>query len=91
MAITTNKITVGTTAVEVAPASINPQFVTLHNMEKASNEFIHIGGDDSVSTTNSIHIDPAETVQYTLLPGERIFAIAGKNLPLGVFIQTQGI
>lgn len=75
---------------KIVPASINPQYVTLHNMEKASNEFIHIGPTNAVTTTNSIHIDPAGTLQLTLLPGEQLFAIAEKNLPLGVIIQIQG-
>lgn len=91
MSLTSTKITVGTTAVKVVSGSINPQFVTLHNMEKASNEFIHIGPNSGVTTTNSIHIDPAGTLQLTLLPGEELFAIAAKNLPLGVIVQTQGI
>ena len=90
MALTSTKITVGTAAVQIVTGSINPQYVTLHNMEKASNEFIHIGPTNAVTTTNSIHIDPAETMQLTLLPSEELFAIAGKNLPLGVIVQTQG-
>jgi hypothetical protein len=91
MSLTSTKITVGTAAVQVVAGSINPQYVTLHNMEKSSNEFIHIGPDATITTNNSTHLDPSETLKMTLLPGEELYAIAGKNLPLGVIVQKQGI
>lgn len=92
MAMTNAQFTLGTaTAVRVVTASINPQHVSLHNISKGGNNFIHIGGVSSISTTNSTHIDPGETLQLMLLPNEELYAIAAQGTPaLGVLVQTQG-
>lgn len=92
MALTNAKFTLGTaSATKIATASINPQHVTLHNMSKSGNEFIHIGGVSSITTTNSIHIDPGETLQLMLLPNEELYAIAATGTPpIGVLLHTQG-
>jgi hypothetical protein len=38
-----------------------------------------------VSTTNSMHIDPAQTIYLTLQPGDRLFAVSDPNgLQIGV-------
>jgi len=89
--MTSEKITVGTAVARVVEASINPQHVTIHNMEKASNEYIFYGPDSSVTTTNSIHLDPGETVKLTLWANEELWAVADKDLPLGVLTQKQGV
>jgi hypothetical protein len=61
-----------------------PHDVILHNMEKSSNNYIHYGGPD-VSLTNSPHIDPGETIQFTLRPGDRLYAISDPaGVPVGV-------
>lgn len=88
--ISSHLYTIGTASSLIVPGSANPQLVTIHNHEKASNKYIYIGGSADVSTTNSIHIDPGETVKYSLYPTEVLFAVAGEaGLELGVLIQSQ--
>lgn len=67
--------TLGTAASLVCPPATVAQQVTLHNHEKSSNTFIHIGGSAGITTLNSIHIDNSETYQMTLPPGEAIYAL----------------
>ena len=67
--------TLGTAASLVVPPATSPQHVTLHNHQKSSNTFIHIGGSAGITTTNSIHIDNSETYQITIPPGESLYAL----------------
>jgi hypothetical protein len=61
-----------------------PHDVILHNMTKSSNAYIFYGGAD-VSTTSAPHIDPGETIQFTLRPGDRLFAVSDPDgLVVGV-------
>jgi len=64
----------GTATKIVEPATM-PHHVTLHNMTKSSNEYVHIGGP-SVTDANSIHIDPGETLNLTLGPGDELYAVS---------------
>ncbi len=78
-----------TTPTLVVPFDSMEQQVQLHNMTKSSNEYIFLGGSD-VSTTNSIHIDPGETVTLNLGPSDELFAVSNPNgLELGVLRITQ--
>jgi hypothetical protein len=87
MSMTNSIVTLSGTAQLVAQASVNPQFVTLHNMTKSGNSYIHYGSINA-GTANSPHIDPGETLQLQLLPGEALFALSDPTgLPLGVLIQ----
>ena len=73
-----------TTATKIVEPSVMPHDVTLHNMTKSSNSFVHIGGAD-VTTSNSIHIDPGETVTIRLGPGDELYAVSNPNgLTVGV-------
>ena len=92
MALTNAKFTLSTAAAtKVVTGSINPQHVTLHNMSKSGNEFIHIGGVSTITTTNSIHIDSGETLQVMLLPGEELYARSATGTPaIGVLVHVQG-
>ena len=74
----------GTATKIVEPATM-PHHVTLHNMTKSSNEYVHIGGP-GVTDANSIHIDPGETVNFTIRPLDEVWAISNPDgLVLGVF------
>jgi hypothetical protein len=64
----------GTATKIVEPATM-PHHVTLHNMTKSSNEYVHIGGP-GVTDANSIHIDPGETLNLTLGPGDELYAVS---------------
>jgi len=77
------------TATKIVSASVNPQFVTLHNLTKSSNEYIYYGGAN-VSTTNSPHIDPGDTLKLQLLPLEELYAVSDPaDLVVGVMTQKQ--
>jgi hypothetical protein len=84
MPLVTRQVTLGTAATEIVGHDNMPHDVILHNMTKSSNQFIHYGNAD-VSLTNSPHIDPDETIQFTLRPGDRLFAISDPaGLEVGV-------
>jgi hypothetical protein len=70
------------TAKKIVEPDIMPHHVTLHNMTKSSNAFVHLG-DQDVTTTNSIHIDPGETLTLQLGPGDSLFAVSN---PTGLIV-----
>lgn len=77
-------LTLGT-AIQIVPADNMAQEVTIHNMTKSSNEYIHIGGPD-VTVNNSIHIDPGQTISLTIRPSDSIWAVSNPGgLEVGVF------
>jgi hypothetical protein len=77
------------TPTKIVTASVNPQFVTLHNLTKSSNEYVYYGGAN-VSTTNAPHIDPGETIKLQLLPLEELYAVSDPaDLVVGVMTQKQ--
>lgn len=84
MPIHTDLITLGTAAQLVVPNDNMTQEVHLHNMTKSSNEYIYIG-NESVSTANSIHLDPGESKIMNIRPGDKVFALSDPSgLELGV-------
>jgi hypothetical protein len=77
------------TPTEVAGPSTQRQVVHLHNATKSSNEYIYLGGS-TVSTTNSIHLDPGESKEITLEPLDSLYAVSDPSgLNLGVLIVRQ--
>lgn len=86
MPITHSLITLSSgTATRIVGADNMPHSVTLHNMTKSSNEYIHFGGDSSVGTANSPHIDPGDTLQLDLGPNDELWAVSDPNgLEVGV-------
>jgi|DEB0MinimDraft_6_1074348.scaffolds.fasta_scaffold273219_2 hypothetical protein len=86
MPIVSRLVTLGTTVpTEVVGHDNTPHDVILHNHTKSSNEYIYIGGSTAISTTNSMHIDPGQTIYLTLRPGDRLFAVSDPDgLELGV-------
>jgi hypothetical protein len=87
MAIVTRQVTLGTAATEIVGHDNMPHDVILHNMTKSSNQYIFFGGAN-VSTTNSPHIDPGETIQFTLGPDDRLFAVSD---PAGLVVGVMDI
>jgi len=78
-----------TTPTQIVAPDNMIQRVTLHNMTKSSNEYIHLG-PETVSTTNSIHIDPGETIQLTLRPSDDLWAVSDPGgLDVGVLVVTK--
>jgi hypothetical protein len=90
MALATAQFTLSsTTPTKIVEPSVMPQFVSLHNMTKSSNSFVFYGASN-VSTTNSPHIDPGETIKFQLLPSEELYAVSDPNgLVVGVMTQKQ--
>lgn len=85
MPIVSRLVTLGTTATEVVGYDNMPHDVILHNHTKSSNQYIYIGGSTAVASTNSMHIDPAQTIYLTLRPGDRLFAVSDPaGLEIGV-------
>lgn len=75
MPLVNNLITLGTVAAEIVGHDNMPHEVILHNMSKSSNEYIHYGGS-AITVNNSPHIDPGQTVQFTMRPGDRLYALS---------------
>jgi hypothetical protein len=87
--ILTNLYTIGTASQEVVGPATQRQVVHIHNQMKSGNQYIHLG-NATVSTTNSIHLDPAESKVITLEPLDTLWAVAtAANQELGVLIIRQ--
>ncbi len=81
-------LTAGTPTEVVGPAT-QRQVAHFHNLTKSSNEFIYLGSQ-TVSTANSIHLDPGESKEITLEPLDTIWAVSQPSgLQLGVLIVRQ--
>jgi hypothetical protein len=87
MTILHRQVTLGTAATEIVGHDNMPHDVILHNMTKSSNQYIYYGGS-AVSTTNAPHIDPGETIQFTLGPEDRLFAVSD---PAGLVVGVMDI
>jgi hypothetical protein len=81
-------LTAGTPTEVVGPAT-QRQVAHFHNLTKSSNSFIYLGSE-SVSTANSIHLDPGESKEITLEPLDTIWAVSDPTgLQVGVLIVRQ--
>jgi hypothetical protein len=92
MAITSTRVTVGTTATLLVPPSVQPQRVQLLN---AGTVVVRIGGADVTTTAYGLpalpnNPDVARTpFTFKLNPGESIFGIvASGTSAVNVWIQT---
>lgn len=62
------------------------QEVHLHNQTKSSNAYIHIG-NENVTTTNSMHMDPGESKVLHLRPLDALYAVSDpEGLEIGVLV-----
>jgi hypothetical protein len=81
-------LTAGTPTEVVSPA-IQRQVAHFHNLSKSSNNYIYLGSE-TVSTANSIHLDPGESKEITLEPLDTIWAVSDPSgIDLGVLIVRQ--
>jgi len=87
MPIQHRQVTLGTAATEIVGHDNMTHHIILHNMTKSSNSYIFYGGS-AVSTTNAPHIDPGETIQFDLGPGDRLFAVSD---PAGLVVGVLDI
>ena len=74
------------TATQIVEPDNMIQEVHLHNMTKSSNEYVHVG-PSTVTTLNSIHIDPGKDMTIDLRPGDDLWAVSNPNgLDIGVLV-----
>jgi hypothetical protein len=72
----------------VPPRSMG-QEVHLHNMTKSSNSYVHLG-PSNITLTNSVHIDPGESITITLGPGDDLYALSDPDgLKVGILAVIQ--
>jgi hypothetical protein len=87
--ILTNLITLTATPQQVVGPATQRQVIHLHNQNKSSNNYIFVG-NQTVSTTNSIHLDPGESKTITIEPLDTLWAVSDPvGLELGVLIVRQ--
>ena len=87
--ILTNLITLTATPQQVVGPATQRQVIHLHNQNKSSNNYIFVG-NQTVSTTNSIHLDPGESKTITIEPLDTLWAVSDPvGLQLGVLIVRQ--
>jgi hypothetical protein len=78
-----------TTPTEVVGPATQRQVAHFHNLTKSSNQYIYLGSQ-TVTTSNSIHLDPGESKEITLEPLDTIWAVSDPDgLELGVLIVRQ--
>jgi len=76
MPITQRVVTLSNTVpTEIVGHDNMPHEVTLHNMSKSSNNFVHLG-NASMTLTDTLHMDPMDTLTITLRPGDRLYAMS---------------
>jgi hypothetical protein len=81
-------LTAGTPTEVVSPAT-QRQVAHFHNLTKSSNNYIYLGSE-TVSTANSIHLDPGESKEITLEPLDTLWAVSDPSgINLGVLIVRQ--
>ena len=84
-----NLVTLTATPQQVVGPATQRQVAHLHNQNKSSNNYVFIGSQ-TVSTTNSIHLDPGESKVITLEPLDTLWAISDPvGLELGVLVVRQ--
>jgi hypothetical protein len=91
MTILNNAITLSNvTAASIVVPDNQRQIVHLHNMEKSSSRYIHIGSSD-ITLTNSIHLDPGESIKIEVPAGDTLWALSDPDgLVVGVLqVQNQ--
>jgi hypothetical protein len=87
--ILTNLVTLTATPQQVVGPATQRQVIHLHNQNKSSNNYIFVG-NQTVSTTNSIHLDPGESKTITIEPLDTLWAVSDPvGLELGVLIVRQ--
>ncbi len=75
MSISAARITIGTAATYVNGTDIQPMQLYVHNDD--DNSAIWLGGAD-VTQNNGLLLNKAQSISITLLPGNYLYAVAGK-------------
>lgn len=89
MTIITSQVELTDTATKVVDGDNMGQVVHFHNMSKSSNQYIHIG-NENLTNTNSIHLDPGESLTLTVRPLDEIYALSEPTgITLGILINRK--
>lgn len=85
MPLATKKYTLSSTVPTlIVDADNMSQEVHLHNMNKSSNQYVHIG-PAGMTLADSIHLDPGESITLTLEPTDQLYGMSDPNgLVVGV-------
>lgn len=84
-----NVVCSDTTAQRIVGADNMPHDVVLHNATKSSNEYIYIAGSSAAAgTAHGLHMDPGQTIYFTLQPEDEIWATSDPN---GLVVQVMDI
>lgn len=87
--ILTSQVSLTATPQQVVGPATQRQVAHFHNLTKSSNNYIYIG-NETVSITNSIHLDPGESKEIKIEPGDTLWAVSDPvGLDLGVLIVRQ--
>ena len=73
MSVTTAKVTIGTTAVQIDGNDVNPVTIYIHNLDSTKELFI---GGANVTTSNGYVINKSSEQSFTLSPGDALYMIS---------------
>jgi hypothetical protein len=89
MPILNNAITLSNvTATSIVVPDNQNQVVYIHNMTKSSNEYIYIGSSD-ITLTNSIHLDPGDSIKLEIPAGDTLWALSNPSGLVAGILQVQ--
>lgn len=89
MAISSAQYTVANgTRVLIAAADNMPQDITVHEGDHSESTTAYLG-DSSVTNSSGVHIHAGDTLQFTLQPGDELYAYSSQGAPLIEVIQIQ--
>jgi len=83
--IAQSRVTVGTTAVQLASAGLTPKNVTIKRVQNNAALFL---GSSSVTTSNGLPFEGSEPLSFTLTAGDSLYAIADQELDDEVAVLT---
>lgn len=83
--ITQSRVTVGTTAVQLASAGLTSKRVTIKRVQNNAALFI---GTSAVTTANGFPFEGSEPLSFTLDAGDSLYAIADQALSDEVSVLT---
>lgn len=76
MSISSGQTSVGTAAMLIDSSEAMPFKLMVHNNDNTDNVYL---GNSDVTTGNGLTLAKSERVEFTLYPGERLFAVSTKS------------
>lgn len=75
MTISSGQISIGTAATLIDATAQMPFILSIHNNDNT--DAVYLGGD-GVTTTTGMTLQKLERIQFTLFPGEYLYAVSTK-------------